>query len=601
MPSRLFGAQMSQNLPEITLDDLKSSPWVEIINRSPNKLCLEYFSEFCKEAEKYEEGSSESRAFKLLANLCSMDFSHDDFEQPFIPCWSSERDHSFLPEDLSDNNIEALFNFLAIVDDPELKSRIADTIWLKKGKHKFESAKIAFDEYMNKIEQIKGKYDIEAIIRICRAINMTHEMGRGGIELQKKIVSLAEKFLLDAPVESSFGYHARLFKILAQRGYGDLPKLIGKCNDIVSYLNTNNDFHLMRIYLRVIYDFIKRDSIDIDHLKDIKIKEAESYIDEAENADSATKRAIFIECAINAYRNIADCSDKVKELHAKLLAAQQDTINERVMFRTQEIDITDLTIEAEQFISGYDFYESLVRLAFIYSLPDEAKERAKTVSVIKNNPLHHIAAKRFTNKKGKTVGKVGPIDFSNLSENSDIVTAEMIYNLSVNFNFAVASRIIPALGVINSEHSITLDKLIDLVSNNLFVPQGRELLFARGLLAGFNWDFVTASLYLIPQIENSIRHILELNGFVITSTLSSTGIQKEKDLNELLYEQNVIDIFGPKIVLALRIILLNEYGGNIRNLLAHGLLDYEELQSQSTAFCWWLVLYLILTHFQYAK
>lgn len=116
-------------------------------------------------------------------------------------------------------------------------------------------------------------------------------------------------------------------------------------------------------------------------------------------------------------------------------------------------------------------------------------------------------------------------------------------------------------------------------------------------MAGFKRDFVSSSLYLIPQIENSIRNLLEGNGYVITSKMSSSGVQKEKDLNELLVDDNVIKIFGEDIIFVLRAVMTEEYGGNIRNLLAHGLLNYEQLQSSQSAFCWWLVLRLSMTPF----
>lgn len=110
-------------------------------------------------------------------------------------------------------------------------------------------------------------------------------------------------------------------------------------------------------------------------------------------------------------------------------------------------------------------------------------------------------------------------------------------------------------------------------------------------------DFVFSSLFLVPQIENSIRNVLKDNGYVITSKISYSGIQKEKDLNELLIDDKVIKIFGEDIIFVLRAIMTEKYGGNIRNLLAHGLLNYKQMQSQQSVFCWWLILRLVMTPF----
>lgn len=139
--------------------------------------------------------------------------------------------------------------------------------------------------------------------------------------------------------------------------------------------------------------------------------------------------------------------------------------------------------------------------------------------------------------------------------------------------------------------------LIPFLENNIFVPQGYEKLYARGLLAGFNKDFVTAALFLVPQLENSIRNVLEYYGHVITSNLTSSGAQKEKDLNVLLSNENVIQIFGKDDIFMLRYVMTENLGENFRNLLAHGLRTYEQLQNQTSIFSWWLVLRLVMKSF----
>lgn len=351
---------MSQDLPDVTLEELESSPWKNAINETSNKICIEYFSAFYKEAEKYGENSSECRSCKLLGNLCSIDFTLDEGKEPFIV-----NKLSFLPQDLSDNHVEVLFKFLSKIQDPELKSRIADILWLKKGNHKFECAQIAFVEYKKPIEKLKGTDNIQAIIRMCRAVNLTYEMGRGGLKQQKEILNDVESYVLDVPIEASFGYHLQLFKILSERKFGDLKKLAVKCSTIADYHEKNNNFHLMRSFLILSYEFIKLSDNTSENLIKIKIREAESYITEAEYADTAMKKSFLYEAAIKAYRNIAGCSNKVDELHAKLISEQLNVTNEMVLFKTHEVDISRLVKEAEQFVSGYDFYDSLARLGSV--------------------------------------------------------------------------------------------------------------------------------------------------------------------------------------------------------------------------------------------
>jgi hypothetical protein len=96
---------------------------------------------------------------------------------------------------------------------------------------------------------------------------------------------------------------------------------------------------------------------------------------------------------------------------------------------------------------------------------------------------------------------------------------------------------------------------------------------------------------LIPQIEASIRHVLQHEGMV-TSTLEADGTQKERDLNQLLWLPQVEQVFGSDILFDLRGILTEKFGHNLRNDLAHGLLPESGYYREACVYLWWLVLYL---------
>jgi hypothetical protein len=92
----------------------------------------------------------------------------------------------------------------------------------------------------------------------------------------------------------------------------------------------------------------------------------------------------------------------------------------------------------------------------------------------------------------------------------------------------------PAREQINSEHQVEVDAFLPIVSDNPFVPAGREYIYARGLHAGLSGDFLVAAHLLILQLEPSRRYLL-FNRGVLTSGLDSQGIQEERNLNMLLY------------------------------------------------------------------
>ena len=77
-----------------------------------------------------------------------------------------------------------------------------------------------------------------------------------------------------------------------------------------------------------------------------------------------------------------------------------------------------------------------------------------------------------------------------------------------------------------------------------------------------------------------------------TSHLDQYGIQQEMDLNELLYMPELGKVFNESLLFDMRGLLVEAFGGNLRNRLAHGLMDYEELHSSAVIYVWWLILHL---------
>ena len=104
-------------------------------------------------------------------------------------------------------------------------------------------------------------------------------------------------------------------------------------------------------------------------------------------------------------------------------------------------------------------------------------------------------------------------------------------------------------------------------------------------------DFLIAAHLLIPQIENSVRHILRAKD-VATSGVDSNGIQNERNLNDTLYTPEIQEVFGPDIVFDLQGILVERYGVNLRNKMAHGLVGHSSFFSTDVSYLWALTLRL---------
>jgi hypothetical protein len=90
-----------------------------------------------------------------------------------------------------------------------------------------------------------------------------------------------------------------------------------------------------------------------------------------------------------------------------------------------------------------------------------------------------------------------------------------------------------------------------------------------------------------------VRAFLKAHG-TYTLFVDERGVESEKSLNALLEMPEADRAFGPNLTLELRALLCEQLGPNLRNDLAHGLLNDPQSWSAAAVYAWWLCLYLVL-------
>lgn len=127
-----------------------------------------------------------------------------------------------------------------------------------------------------------------------------------------------------------------------------------------------------------------------------------------------------------------------------------------------------------------------------------------------------------------------------------------------------------------------------------FVMPDRSKLFETGINAGFQNDLFTAINILIPQVENSVRCLLQDSGAIIYN-LKDDGTEEVKTLHALLDLPEAADIFEADLLFTLKAVFCSKFGLNLRNDNAHGLLSDGFFFSRRAYYGWWLVFRLCYT------
>ncbi|NEQ40471.1 MAG: DUF4209 domain-containing protein, partial [Okeania sp. SIO3I5] len=276
---------------------------------------------------------------------------------------------------------------------------------------------------------------------------------------------------------------------------------------------------------------------------------AETYLKEAEYTLKNSSRAYFaasisLQEAIKAFIKISDTKEetpaakarakvKAEEAHKLLLQYQQEYAKELVTTSSDSIDETAEEVRAS--VRDKKLQDTLFSLAFL-RVPKKVSRLKKAIEKMAEEPLSLMVSKVRINQMGKVVArqsnKLEEAIKSESGKPEKAIKYEM-YEQNMKDQILIAQAVIePAIEQINLEHSVQVEDFLPIVENNSFVPPERVHLFGKGLYAGITGDFYTSTHILIPQIENSIRYLLQKQG-VLTSKYDDKGIQNEYDLTFL--------------------------------------------------------------------
>lgn len=120
-----------------------------------------------------------------------------------------------------------------------------------------------------------------------------------------------------------------------------------------------------------------------------------------------------------------------------------------------------------------------------------------------------------------------------------------------------------------------------------FVKEDDIIFWTKGIHAGLNGDFITASFVLTPQIEHAFLNMAEIKEGDITS------LEKKRQLSPTLGAilPRLIDVFDKEVYFEISSFLQGETDVNFRNNLLHGLLTPFEVDKYGV-YLWWICLKL---------
>lgn len=278
---------------------------------------------------------------------------------------------------------------------------------------------------------------------------------------------------------------------------------------------------------------------------------------------------------------LKDCEEEKRRLSKKLLIEQEEYvkrmqfIGENARQRVNLQEIYDHIVFECKIDNAFSAYKVIISFPIISSsMIILQRERAKKeFSFLYKSFNKHIQ----NNAKGATIGvKKGDQAIDNSIRR--IAESLLIEYLKIFISIIYCS------GNYDIDVKFIYNHLMKLKSK--FIPQDRIQLFAQGLYWGFKGDFSLAAHILLPQIENSFRHIAQQHG--ITTTKLTEVIQHENTMGGIL--EKLKPYMETDIWKELNHFLVDGIG--FRNRAMHGLLSHEQMYHYGI-YLWWLCLKMI--------
>jgi hypothetical protein len=272
----------------------------------------------------------------------------------------------------------------------------------------------------------------------------------------------------------------------------------------------------------------------------------------------------------------------------------EKALDEMGLISTPGVDITQLVENARKSVKGKSATEALLAFANLHRGVKVDEMRKSALERMQQFVFSSLFSSTVMSRDGRVIAKRPAMSLgAEPSEDDEIaIRSEMVRDYGILVNIVVQGDIWPALEVLLLEHRLRVADFVGLANQSPIVPKGRAGLFGKALFAGFDRDFVTALHLLIPQIEHLVRIHLKQAG-AKTTNLDKDGIENENGLSTLMDLPEAKTVFGKDLAFELKTLFCDAFGPNLRNELAHGLIDEDACHSPFAIYAWWFALRLV--------
>lgn len=496
------------------------------------------------------------------------------------------------PDDIPKNHQEFLQSIVEEISLPWVRARVADVLWITWERDKPKNANFAVTAYIVALEKqltasmqepIENERTVEYVQRILYLSNFSEDKSQHQVLVIEKL----KNFLMLHKEPIILHFFCKSVSLII-----DYVKRKSNCDeDLLNGLASLMDIVKERVHG-------SDDPYDHEELSKIYNKLGDQQ--EAKNctktrAELYEQKGLFVQdfdpmSATVAYSEslkicpgAPETNSRRSKINTKLSEASSKSLEkmQKTYFLTPDNSKSAERIKSE--VSGLPFLEALERLVLYLPCPSR-RELEEGVQEEKDNifsPWFDIVNQH----KISTVNDQARFE----SINSDNAQEDIAFYFTRNYFAALMIDLVPILEVlkwVRQEHfNINENDWSGLLQKCSLIPQKRLQSYQLGLHNWFSGKNCIALSMLIPQLENSIRFLIQTKQQDTSIFRTRQTRQEEKPFDTNLDNEIIKNLIGEDFVILLKIFLTEKNGFTLRHKVAHGLMDDSDFRSAEVEYC----------------
>lgn len=553
---------------------------------------LEYGGELWARAEQARAGDDEplARAYDVIGGICRMRLDPENEEMPLGGRPDDPLGPSFWPEQLPKETVDALEDALGAIDDVWLRARIADVVHSARPRRDYKAAEQAA-RLLGEAAQASWEQEREraAVTFLDRALQLTGPYGPKSSARGAAIAAWRNLLGHAADIEAEPADLRALLALGLKYTTSDEETLPLLSEQTAERAEALGRWHLARQIWSMTSDWWRRMK-DKEQAREAQVRAAATYERQAERfleggSDISHSQAVTpLSKAVIAYRQAGE-RERADAAHRLLQKVQRGAAQEIARFGSPigpSLPVEDLFTAGADAVRGLPLDEALGQLVTLWTPSSQEERLAEAEKEVETYLFAKLFEDRLFNRDGK------------LTARGRTLWDRAVKNEAHRMRIIGGAFLSRARRQLYEEHALGHVALLTTLMHASWVPPGRARAYTRALLAGYRGDWDVMVALLGPQIEHSVRLLLHLGAGRSTSSLDDDGIQKEYGLSATLSWPEAKEVIGTDIAFALRVLLVEPMGHNLRNRSAHGLIHDGEIDGAACEYLWWLTMRLCL-------